>query len=773
MKKLLLYFSLITFFITTVPSAYSQTQQNNKSSGTIKGNVIDVKTNENLVGVNIYLQNTKLGAATDEYGNFEITSIPVGTQTIVASMIGYKPERVQISVEAGSIIEIDFELRTSLLEVGTIVVTGTATPYLYEESPVKTEVIPRKLIEQTKAINLAEALAFQTGVRVENDCQNCNFTQVRINGYDGKYSQILIDGDPVVNSLAGVYALEQFSQAKIGQIEVVKGGGSALYGSGSIAGSINIISQKPQFNSGNIGYQGQAFSETVDHQIFGTGQFVSDDGLMGGLIYGSVRNRNPYDRNGDGFSELGKLENESIGLNSFYHPFNDGELRLNLERIHEERRGGNRFDREPHEAEITEWLDHIRWGGKLNWKHNLSQLFNYSINYSFGLLDRDSYYGGLTDDDGDGIISEEERLAALDYYGESKSRTHIGGIKTDLTIPYNKITAGFEYFVDNLNDKTTKDIRYHIDNTYTNTGFYLQDDISLFDSHLNLILGARADKHSEVENLIFSPRANLKYEVLEPLTIRVSYTTGFRAPQTFDEDLHIESLGGDQRVVRNAPGLKEESSNAVSASLEFEDFVGDVALLFGCSGFYSKLSDAFSEVLIGEENGTILWNRINSDGAEVYGAEFDFGIKPISQIEIRSGLTIQTSKYDSPQEIFDGVFSEKFMRTPDTYGYLRTSYDPVKELNIFGSVIYTGSMIVPNERTEEVNKTNQSFWEIDLGISYRPELLNALGGKLTLGVKNLLDSYQDDLEIGGDRDPAYVYGPQLPRRVYFALETEL
>ena len=739
--------------------------------GSIIGKVTD-QNGETLIGVNVFLQNTSIGCATDENGIYQIEKIPIGNYKIIASMVGFESISKSVDINDDKTLEIDFTLRPSFYETSTIVVTGTASQYLYEDSPVKTEVVPRKLIEQTKSSNLAEALGLQTGVRVENDCQNCNFTQVRVLGFDGKYSQILIDSDPVVSSLAGVYALEQFPQEMIGQLEIVKGGGSALYGGGAIAGTINIISQKPQLNRTKVSYDGRSLAGELENKIGIMSELVSDDGKTGAYLFGSARTRNPYDRNNDGFTELGKLTDETIGFNWFYKPIINSQLNISLHRIHEERRGGNDLELPQHEADIAEWLDHLRWGGKVKWKHSISSLFDYSAYYAFSKLERDSYYGGLSDEDGDGLFSESERIAALDFYGNTKSNTHMMGARSNLVIGNQMFTAGFDYYIDNLKDNSVKDARYHIDETFNNFGAYVQDDISFMDNHLNLIIGARLDKHSELENPVISPRVNVKYEVIEGLDFRTSFTTGFKAPEIFDEDLHIESLGGDQRVVRNSNDLKEESSRSFTAGFEYQRFIGDVAVLFGATGFYTTLDDAFTTEPLGVENGLILWQRINAEGADVKGIEIDLGIKPIQQVEIRAGFTYKSSKYDNPQEIFDGQFTDKFLRTPDDYGFLRLSYDPSNRLNLFASVKYTGKMVVPNEADEIIVQTKDTFFDADFGLSYKVPAFDYFGGQISLGIQNIFDAYQKDLGVGVDRDPAYLYGPQLPRRIYFGFETE-
>ncbi len=734
-------------------------------TGTIEGKVISRESKEPLVGVNVLILNSTLGASTNQQGKFLIEHVPAGAVRLVTSYMGYKAQRRSVFIENNETVSIDFVLQEGIIESSAIVVTGTSTPYLYQEAPVKTEVIHRAHIEQAQACNLAEAMALQTGVRVENNCQNCNFTQVRILGFDGKYSQLLIDGDPVVSTLAGVYALEQFPDEMIGQIEIVKGGGSALYGGGAMAGTINLRTKQPSINRSRIGYDALALDGSMDHRIGVITELVSDDGRSGAYIFGAARQRDYYDHNSDGFSELSRLNHESIGINWYFRPVNQGELQASFHRIHESRRGGNDFDRPEHEADIAESVTHSRWGGKLRWAQQIQSNWNYQAYYSFSLLDRDSYYGGL------GGNTAADSLEALNFYGRTENVTHTLGLQTTISAGIHNLTFGGQYYSDVLNDASVNDPRYHIDKTYTNSGLFAQNDFTLFNEHLNVVVGARLDKHSEMADPVISPRINLKYELVHDLNLRLAYTTGFKAPQTFDEDLHIESLGGEQRVVRNASDLEPEKSRTVSAGLAYEGFISGYTFLVGVTGFHSRLSDAFTEIEdFDASDELILWKRINSDGADVSGIELDLGFKPTNASELRLGVTYKQSAYDSKQEIFGGVFSDRFLRTPDLYGYFRVSYDVTESISLFGAAKYTGTMYVPNETTEEVVKTGQTFVELDAGSTWELPLTESFKVKFALGMKNITNSYQDDLQKGVNRDPAYVYGPPLPRRLYLGMD---
>jgi outer membrane receptor for ferrienterochelin and colicins len=701
----------------------------NTATGIIQGIVIDAETHKPLPGVNIFVEHTTIGAATDRDGIYLITKIPVGEVHLVASMMGYKLERKIIEVVSGQKIRVDFELKSTILEMGAIVITGTATPHLVEDMPVRTEVIPRRRIEQKQACNLAEALSFHTGIRVENNCQNCNFTQVRILGMDGKYSQILIDGDPVVSSLAGVYGLEHFPEEMVDQIEIVKGSGSSLYGAGAVAGVVNMITRRPIINQVRIRYLGNATNGEMDQHLGAVAETVNEKGTSGAYVFGSFRTRNPYDHNGDGFSELGQLRNESIGFKWYYKPLETGELLTSFHRIHDERRGGNKFDLPAHEAEIAEWIAHWRSGGTVRWSHRPFALFDYRIYYSFSVENRESYYGGLGGD------TNQDRLDALAFYG-----------KTD------------------------------VDALYINTGIFLQDNIHFgAEDEIEFVLGVRMDKHSELNNWIYSPRINGKFNIWKGFTLRGAFTTGFKPPQTYDEDLHLCGIEGDQRVIRNAPDLKEERSNSMSVGIEFQGYVNTIPMMVSLTGFKIRLEDAFTEEFVAKEGVIERWERINSDGAGVKGVEIDLGIRPVTMIEVLGGFTYTNGEYDSPLVDFG---TKKFLRTPELTGNINLTFNLADWLDLYVRGNYIGKADVPHEVVIEGQEDpelrlerSESFFQIDLGLTYRFPVNTGLNAKLNMGIKNLTNAYQKDLDKGPDRDPAYVYGPIRPRTIYVGFET--
>lgn len=757
--------------------------------GTIHGTIRD-QDNKPLPGVTVMLKHKSIGAITNSKGEYTITRVPVGKFDIVSSMVGYHPIIKQVTVQDDDNINLDFKLRQGTLQLGTIVVTGTTTEHLIEDSPVHTEVISAKIIEDRKAMNLAEAIDGHTGVQVESNCSNCNYTQVRINGLDGKYSELLMDGDPVFSSLAGVYGLEQIPENMISQIEIVKGGGSALYGGGAVAGVINVISRRPLIDRIKCSYTTQATmgkgddsravdfegEQRMDHLVSAVAEFVNDPGTSGAFVYGSIRNRNPYDHNGDGFSELGMIKTETIGMNSYFEFMEESELNINFHHIHEKRRGGNDFELPKHEADISEAVESWRWGGKVAFTQRPLEFLDYKVYYSFGLTERESYYGGTGGDN-----SEEGILSALNAYGKTNNPLHLAGARSHIEIDGQLVTFGLEYKNEGLEDFAVRNVDYQIDEVYTNFGIYLQDNMHFFeDESLELVAGVRMDKHSELENSHFSPRLSVKYALLYGFNLRATYSHGFKAPQPFIEDFHIESMEGKQRVIRNLEGLEPEQSNSFSGGLDYNGMLWGLPVSINLIGFHTDLTDAFDLEFFEEDENIIAYKRVNAGSAAVSGFDFNFALMPFKMMEVRFGVNYKSAEYDEANADYgDQEGAKKFERTPDLSGNLTIDFDLTDDLETIFSLRYMGSAYVPHEslmdeQTEIIPLVeSDSYIVLDFGIDYYIYLHDETRVKLSAGVKNILDAYQDDLDWGVERDPAYIYGPSLPRSLFAGIEMDI
>jgi outer membrane receptor for ferrienterochelin and colicins len=296
--------------------------------GTITGEILS--EGKPVPFVNVGITELATGSTTDEKGKFSITNIPSGTYHLKASFVGYETvvKKITISAERPS-ITIKIEIRPLPELLNEVVVTGTRTEKRRIDVAVPVNILSAAAMQSTQSLNLSEALNYQPGIRIEKDCQTCNYSQVRMNGMGGSYSQILINSRPLFSSLAGLYGLEQLPAAMIDRVEIVKGGGSALYGSNAIAGVINIITKDPVDNSYEIGSTYSVIEKNTNdlqHDLYAS--LVSKNKKTGANMIVSRRDRQAWDANGDGFSELASLDKYccigkyiSSHINRFENPF--------------------------------------------------------------------------------------------------------------------------------------------------------------------------------------------------------------------------------------------------------------------------------------------------------------------------------------------------------------------------------------------------------------------------------------------------------------------
>jgi outer membrane receptor for ferrienterochelin and colicins len=331
-----------------------------------------------------------------------------------------------------------------------LVITATQHATTRSEAPTTVGVVDGNQMEAVSATNLGQALNFSTGLRVENTCQNCGANEVRINGLGQAYSQILIDSRPVNSPLAGVYLLDQLPTALIDRIEVLRGGGSALYGSNAIAGVVNVITREPRLNGASVGNTtslvgGKAWDVSNSFNA----SVVSNDHRAGVAVYGHNRSRDPYDHNGDGYSEVGKLKARMVGFRGYLRTSDYSKLNLEYHNIHDFRRGGDRFDLPSPLVHISEGGEHDIHSANLKWDWlPASGMRHASLFASMQHVDRQSYYGEREDDEPIGTAYGYTKDLTLNY-GALYSRH----FDTLWFLPA-EFTAGIEQTVDRLHDHT-------------------------------------------------------------------------------------------------------------------------------------------------------------------------------------------------------------------------------------------------------------------------------------------------------------------------------
>ena len=326
-----------------------------------------------------------------------LKNLPVGKLRVRVAVPGFEPQIHEITTTSDATLVSDFEIVPNDVNLGDVVVSATRNATKRRLAPTLVNVLDAKIFDRTQSSFLSQALKYQPGVRVEDNCQNCGFSQVRINGLDGPYSQILVDSRPVYSALAGVYGLEQIPTNMIERIEVLRGGGSALFGSSAIAGVINVITKDPTSSSASVSHEirGIGGLNTFENTTNLNATYVTENNKLGITIFGQLHHRSPYDYTGDGYSEMPKLDGSNVGMRAFFRVSDYSKLTAELHNTREFRRGGDNFDEEPHNAHVAEQLRHNNLTGSLNYNFiSPDAKHRFNAYASFMKVQRESYYGG-------------------------------------------------------------------------------------------------------------------------------------------------------------------------------------------------------------------------------------------------------------------------------------------------------------------------------------------------------------------------------------------
>lgn len=737
-----------------------------KEGNMIAGHVIVKGTEESIPFATVMILGTNRGAVSNEEGQFEFRKLAAGKYTLRVQVMGYKTQEKTITVSAEATSVVHFQMEEVSFTTDEVVVSANRNEVSRKAAPVVVNVMSAKLFETVNSTDLAKSLNFQSGLRVENNCQNCGFPQVRINGLEGPYSQILINSRPIISALSGVYGLEQIPVNMIERVEVVRGGGSALFGANAVGGTINIITKDPINNSFQVAStMSNMNGKSWEQYMGGNVSLVAKDNSYGIALYETYRNRNPYDADGDGFSELGKLNMNTFGMRAYYRPNYFSRINVEYHTTNEFRRGGNKFNLQPHEADITEQTKHIINSGGVSYDRYWGEKHKMSVYGSIQHTDRNSYYGAQKD---------------MNAYGKTNDLTwvvggmYVGNMDRCLFAPAT-FTGGVEYQSNSLHDVMTG---YHRDmqQDVRIAGGFVQNEWRL--NRWTMLVGARLDKHNLIDHPIFSPRVNFLYKPSDNLQARLTYSTGFRAPQAYDEDLHVTAVGGEGVQIRLADGLREERSNSFSGSVDWSFPMGHWQSNILLEGFYTDLHHVFVLEDIGEDqNGDKIKERRNGSGAKVYGVNLDAKVAHGREAQLQLGFTVQRSRYNRAEvwtsEGEEEQTTKRMPRTPDYYGYFTFTSAPLKNFDFSLSGTYTGKMIVPHMagyiEKSRMEHTPQ-FMDLNLKLNYTFVLKDHIKMQVNGGVQNIFNSFQKDLDKGEFRDAGYFYGPTQPRTYFVGIK---
>ena len=714
---------------------------------------------EPLPYVNVYLEDTQKGAVSNEDGSFKITNISPGKYELVASFTGYQTQKRTVTVSRDHII-VNLDLPQSEL-LDQVVVTGTLKAVSRMESPVPVEVYTPTFLKKNPTPNIFEALQNVNGVRPQINCNVCNTGDIHINGLEGPYTLVLIDGMPIVSGLSTVYGLSGIPNSLIEQIEIVKGPASSLYGSEAVGGLINIITKLPE--------NAERFS--ADSYTTGWGEvnldlgFKTQVGKKTNLLFGAnyFNYNNPIDNNNDNFTDLTLQDRISV--------FQKWDFKRHANRVF---------------SIAGRYFYEDRWGGELQWNPSFrggDEVYGESIytkryellgKYQLPVEEKILFQFSYTDHDQNSVYGNTPYLA--------EQRIGFGQFTWDKPLKNHDLLFGAALRYNFYDDSTPATVE--VDEVVI-PSFFLQDEISFTKKH-KLLLGARYDYDDRHGN-IFTPRIAYKFKPTDDDIFRINAGTGFRVVNIFTED-HAALTGARDVII--AESLKPERSYNINLNyLKKFYFKSGIMMSLDASAWYTH----FTNVILPDYDSNPNEIRYdNLDGKAVSkGISLNLDAVVASGIKFLVGGTLQevsqTENGITEQQILTERFTGTWAASYKNYKYHLT-------LDYTGNIY--GPMRLPLLGELDPRSENSPTWSIQ-NIQLTYDGLDNI--EIYGGVKNLLDwtpnegnpfiiarandpfDEQVTFDANGNAvatannpyaltfDPSYVYGPNQGIRMFFGL----
>ena len=782
--------------------------QSNKTDAMLFGHVTDKETRKHLPYATIVVKGTNLATATDATGHFKLAHLPVGKQTIIAQLVGYKPREIEVQMTKGKGTEVYFELEEDVFNLEQVVVTGTRTQHYVKSVPVRTEVVTSQALKNKNAWNVFDALEGVPGIRVENQCQFCNFTMVRMQGLGSEHTQVLINGQPVYSGLASVYGLEQIGTGDVDRIEVVKGAGSALYGSSAIAGAINIITKDPspvpsisadlQFGNHNTNVYNLAASMRNAKGNIGMSAYAQkiDHGIIDET--GEGKTRQEVNKK-DGISDRVASKLHNLGVNFYIdNPFfGNDKIVLRGKAINEKRAGGT-ITNDTYKNPFTEGTENITTDRyEVEAAYNKAIGSNTTLNFTNTYINHnrnatnDSFLGDYKDTHGGNSPNVEDMRPYLATENSVVSTLTLG-----TKIGSHNLLFGLQNYVSRLNETGMYVVvdteSEFIGEAYKSTahkganefGAFIQDEWHINDN-LVVVPGVRVDYHKSGEEYtsdkkVFdkdfpktdfsetsvNPRLAIKYNLGQHVVLRANAGTGFRAPYGFSEDLHLCS--GSPRVWKSS-NLKAETSRSANLSADYYGHRFQLSANLFYTFLKNKIDFGDADDNVKALGYTYQWNNV--DDAVVKGAEFTVLVNPARNLNLGVDFAFNHGAYknirDDWKETQYADISKYIPRFPTTSGSFKIEYTPQSwNFTLYG--LYQGKMYI-----DYISETagNSKIKETEPYMTFNASASKTFNKvRLYAGAKNIFSYIQDEKHLD---DAAFMYAPVYGAMYYVGISVNI
>lgn len=669
-------------------------------------------------GASVYINELKTGTTADTAGNYRISGIPKGVYTVRVSYVSL-PTVIEKNVRVEKHTVRDFLLKSGANALEEVVVTGTMKEVSKLDSPVPVDIITSKFIYKNPVPSIFEGLSYVNGVRPQLNCNVCNTGDIHINGLEGPYTMVLIDGMPMVSGLSTVYGLSGIPNSLIERVEIVKGPASTLYGSEAVGGLINIITKNP---SKAPVFSADVFSTTWRDYNVDLGVKFTPTGKSSSLLGVNYFNyQNPIDNNKDGFTDL-TLQNRISVFNKWtFNLKNNRQANIAARYYYEDRWGGQ-----------MQWNRSYRGGdevyGESIYTKRFEVLGNYqlpmaekvTLQYSFSSHNQNSTYGNV-------LFNADQKIVFAQFLWDKE----IGKHSLLMGTPFR-----YTFYNDNTPATRYVDGQDHADKIYL-PGVFIQDEIK--SGPHSILLGARYDYNSR-HGSIFTPRAAYKYKFNQTDVVRLNVGRGFRIVNLFTED-HAALTGSREVILKEA--LKPEQSWNANINMVKKIVTGNSFIGIDASVFYTYFTNRILPDYDTNPNEIIYDNLDGYAISKGISLNLDFNFS--FPLKIIAGGTLMDNYQKENGVRFRPVLTEKFT------GTWAVSYE-IQKAGI--SLDYTGNiygpMRLPLLSDSDPRAANSPVWSLQ-NIQITKKFDNGL--EIYGGVKNLLNFTPPANSIARSNDP--------------------
>ncbi|MCM4163992.1 MULTISPECIES: TonB-dependent receptor [unclassified Arenibacter] len=506
--------------------------------------VADTETNQPLPGATVYFEELEKGAITNFDGIATFTEIPNGNQAVKISYVGFRT--IETTIEVGTKKEFFFKLESRRNELDEVVIQSSRSTRTVRKIPTRIEFIGVEELGEKAVMNptnISMVLRESTGIQMQQTSLSSGNTNIRIQGLDGRYTQLLRDGFPLYGGFSSGLSILQIPPLDLQQFEIIKGSSSTLYGGGAIAGLINMVSKTPD-EEPSLDFmltQTQALGSTAN--VF----YSVRNEKFGVSLYGSGHYQKAYDPEDDGFSNLPKTTSLSFNPKFFYYPSDKTTFWIGLNGTYDDRIGGDITKIESGENGIHQYTEENlskRLSSQTVYEKQMDSVSSLNIKNSISFFDRKL---SIPDFSFDG--KQTNTFTEINYQKASK--------KADWIIGANLYTSNFDENDNATLQRDQRDVTY---GTFVNNIYDISD---------NWILetGLRADYNTDF-GFFPLPRVSLLYKNDSGFSSRIGGGLGYKIPDIFTEE--AENINFENVLAIDKAALKAERSYGVNFDVNYQ-----------------------------------------------------------------------------------------------------------------------------------------------------------------------------------------------------------